>query len=154
MRRRLFGRFLLVGCLLAGGFLAWGQTSAHAADMKLTAQLLWGTDDAKSPNPKHKAVDADLKKKLKQLPLKWTNYFEETRKTFDVPQGEARRIILSDLCELEVKNLDGSKVEVTHFGRGKKVATRTQALPKGEMLVLGGNAPDATAWLVVLRQAD
>lgn len=120
--------------------------------MKLEAQLLWGTDDAKSPNPKHKPVEAGLKKKLRQLPLKWSNYFEETQKKFSVPEGEARRIILSDLCEVEVKNLDGTRVEVVHFGRGKKVATRTQALPKGEMLVLGGNAPDATTWLVVLRQ--
>ena len=133
--------------------LGFAQVPARAADMKLEAQLLWGTDDAKSPNPKHKPIDADLKKKLKDLPLKWSNYFEETRKSFDVPQGQSRRIILSDLCEIEVKNLDGNKVEVTHFGRGQKVATRTQALPKGEMLVLGGNAPGATAWLVVLRQA-
>jgi len=151
---RLFGRSFLIGSLLIIGVLAGAQTRLHAADMKLEAQLLWGTDDAKSPNPKHKPVEADLKKKLKQLPLKWSNYFEETRKTFTVPQGDARRIILSDLCEIEVKNLDGSKVDVIQFGRGKKVFTRTQALPKGEMLVLGGNAPDATAWLVVLRQIE
>jgi hypothetical protein len=29
---------------------------------------------------------------------------------------------------------------------------RTQALPKGETLVLGGNAPNATSWFVVLKQ--
>ena len=139
--------------IFTGSALAW-PVSAADSNLKLEAQLVWGTNDKLSPDPKHKPVEPAVKKKLSELPLKWTNYFEETRKTFDVPQGEARRIILSDLCELEVKNLDGSKVEVTHFGRGKKVATRTQALPKGEMLVLGGNAPDATAWLVVLRQVQ
>jgi hypothetical protein len=31
---------------------------------------------------------------------------------------------------------------------------RTQALPKGEILVLGGNAPNASAWLVILKRID
>lgn len=151
MRRTVFCSSLALACLL--GVLGFAPARLEAADMKLEAQLLWGTDDAKSPNPKHKAVDPELKKKLKALPLKWANYFEETRRTLDVPQGATRRLALSDLCEIEVKNLDGTKVEVTHFGRGKKIATRTQALPKGEILLLGGNAPDATTWLVLIRQA-
>lgn len=154
MRLRLSWPSLLVGCVLSAALFGCAERQAQGAAMKLEAQLLWGTDDAKSPNPKHKPVDDKLRKKLKDLPLKWANYFEETRKTLEVPVGAARRIFLSDLCEIEVKNLDGNRVEVTHFGRGKKVGTRTQALPKGEMLVLGGNAPDATAWLVVLRQVQ
>jgi len=139
--------------MLTGLFTACTAVQSNAADMKLEAQLLWGTDDAKSPNPKHKPIDANLKKKLKQL-LKWSNYFEETRKRLDVPLGATRRLALSDMCEIEVKNIDGNRVEVTHFGRGKKVGTRIQPLPKGETLVLGGNAPDATAWLIVLHQVE
>ncbi|HYG34098.1 MAG TPA: hypothetical protein VEC99_04910 [Clostridia bacterium] len=127
---------------------------AQAADMKLEALLLWGTDDAQSPNPKHKPVDAQLKKKLKQLPLKWTNYFEEKRVTFELPQGASKKVALSEHCAIEVKIIDSAKIEVTHYGEGKKVATRTQAMPKGETLVLGGNAPDSTAWLVVLRRIE
>jgi hypothetical protein len=140
--------------MLAALFTVGAALQSQAADMKLEVQLLWATDDAQSPNPKHKPVDANLKKKLKQLPLKWSNYYEETRKTLEVPLGATRRLALSDLCETEIKNVDGTRIEVTHFGRGKKVGTRTQPLPKGEMLVLGGNAPDATAWLIVLRQVE
>jgi len=45
-------------------------------------------------------------------------------------------------------------VEVSLIGKGKEVVKRTQALPKGEILVLGGNAPNATAWLVILKRTD
>jgi hypothetical protein len=45
-------------------------------------------------------------------------------------------------------------VEVSLVGKGKDVAKRTQKLPKGETLVLGGNAPNATAWLVVLKRLE
>jgi hypothetical protein len=130
------------------------SSSAQAADAKLEVQLLWGTDDAKSPNAKHKPIDPDLRKKLKQLPLKWSNYFEENRVVFEISASGSKKVNLSSHCDLEVKNLDGTKFEVTHYGEGKRVATRTQAMPKGEMLVLGGNAPDATAWLVVLRRVE
>src|SRR5512133_642393 len=109
MRLRMFAPWSLIGILIVLGFLTVSRADMHAADMKLQAQLLWGTDDTKSPNPKHKPVDPDLKKKLKQLPLKWTNYFEETSKSFEVPQASSRRIALSDLCEIEVKNVDGNQ---------------------------------------------
>ena len=50
--------------------------------------------------------------------------------------------------------MGGSKVEVVLYGKGKETLRRTQALPKGEMLLLGGNAPNATAWLVVLKRIE
>ncbi len=129
-------------------------TQARGADLKLEAQLLWGTDDAKSPNPAHKPVSPDIKKKLAQLPLKWSNYFEVSRKTIEATPGATKRVSLSEACELEIKNLDGSKIEVTHFGKGRRVGTQTQVLPRGEILVLGGNAPNATAWLIVLKRLE
>jgi hypothetical protein len=127
---------------------------AQSGNIKLEAQLVWGTNDGTSPNPKHKPVDADIRKKLKELPLKWTNYFVETRKSLEVTEGTAKRISLSDRCDLEVKNLGASKVEVTHFGKGEKVVKQTQDLPKGELLVLGGNAPNSTAWLVIVKHVE
>lgn len=135
-------------------FGACSYLHAQAGPMKVEAQLLWGTDDAKSPNPKHKPIDPALRAKLKTLPLKWSNYFEENRVVLVVPQGGSKRTALSAHCDIELKNLDGTKVQVTHYGEGKKVATRTQELSKGELLVLGGNAPGATTWLVALRRAD
>ena len=43
---------------------------------------------------------------------------------------------------------------VALFGKGKETLRRMQNLPKGEMLVLGGNAPNATGWLVVLKRIE
>ena len=154
MRARLLSANVLVWFSAALILLACGPLRGQAADMKVEAQLLWGTDDDKSPNPKHKPVEPEIRKKLKQLPLRWKNYFEECRVLIKLPPGAAKKTSLSAYCDLEVKNLDGTRVEVTHYGAGKRVATRTQSLPKGEMLVLGGNAPDSTAWLVVLRRLE
>jgi hypothetical protein len=124
------------------------------ADMKLGVQLLWGTDEEKSPNPKHRPVEPALREKLKNIPLKWKNYFEVNSKVVEVPLGATRNVSLSETCDLEIKNIDGVQTEVTHFGKGKKSGTRTQAMPKGSVFILGGDAPGATAWLVVLRRVD
>lgn len=129
-------------------------TVTLAGDSKFEAQLIWGTNDSKSPDPKHKPVEAEVQKKLSDLPLKWKNYFEVNRKTMEVPQGESTKAVLSEKCTVEVKELDGKKVEVSLVGKGEPVLKRTQPLPKGEILVLGGNAPNATAWLVTLKRTE
>jgi hypothetical protein len=135
-------------------FLTLVSAAVQAEDIKLEAQLLWGTNDKTSPNPKHKPVEEKTRKKLKELPLKWTNYFEETKKEFKVSEGASTKINLSERCDIEVKYLGHNKVELNHFGKGEKVVKQTQALPKGETLVLGGNAPNETAWLVVLKRIE
>jgi hypothetical protein len=130
------------------------SSQAGSSAMKLEVQLLWGTNDPKSPDPKHKPVDADVHKKLKELPLKWSNYFLVNSKQFDVPGSGTTKVPLSEKCAIEVKNLGRSTVEVSLYGKGEKVFGRTQALPNGEILVLGGNAPNSTAWLVVLKRLE
>jgi hypothetical protein len=122
--------------------------------MRLEAQLLWGTNDAKSPDPKHKPVDAEIQSKLKGLPLKWSHYFEVNRQDFKVPAQGTNTVALSEKCKLQVKNHGNGTVEVSLIGKGEHVAKRTQALPKGEVLVLGGNAPNSTAWLVVVKRLE
>ncbi len=153
MRRRIITAGSLVWLPVLVCFLTL-ECATWAAEIKVEAQLLWGTNDRKSPNPKHKPVGEETRKKLKELPLKWTNYFEETRKDFKVTEGESTRVTLSERCEIEVKNLGNNKVEVNHFGKGEKVVKQTQALPKGETLVLGGNAPNETAWLVIVKRIE
>ncbi len=127
---------------------------AHAEDMKLEVQLLWGTNDDQSPDKNHQPVDPDIKKRLKELPLKWSNYFLVNRKRFDVPPSATKKEPLSEKCAIEVKNLGNDSIEVTQFGKGQQVLKRTQALPKGKFLFLGGNAPNATSWLVVLKRIE
>ena len=141
---------------VAGAFFLLLATGTHAlaADLKLEAQLIWGTNDALSPDPKHKPVERDVARKLKDSPFKWTNYFEVTRKQFTVPQGGTVRVAMSKDYEISVRYLGGSSIEVSPFGKGQPLGKITQALPKGELLVTGGNAPNFTAWFVVLRQAD
>ncbi len=139
-----------VGALL----LMAGASCGVAGDLKLEAQLIWGTNDARSPNPRHKPVEADVARKLKSLPFKWANYFEVTRKQFVVPESGVSSEAMSKECEIRVKNLGKGIVELSLVGRGEHVGKITQALPKRELLVTGGNAPNFTAWFVVLKQAD
>jgi len=122
--------------------------------VKLEAQLIWGTNDKESPKSNHKPVSPELKKKLDALPLKWTNYFEERRQRFEVPAGGSTKVPLSKTCAIEVKDLGSSKIEVSHFGKGEHTLKRVQKLPKGDIFVLGGNAPNETSWLVILKRVD
>jgi len=151
MTRKLTSVCLLWICATTF-FLAAARTDA--AEMKLEAQLVWGTNDSQPLKPKHKAVDADVAAKLKKLPFKWEHYFEIRRKEFTVPEGGERTIEMSGQCQIKVKNLGKSKVEVHLLGRGKPVGRIGQELPKGELLVTGGNAENLTAWFVVLKQID
>jgi hypothetical protein len=142
------GWFAVTLALLAGG-----QFSSQAADMKLQAVLLWGTDDSKPPEGKaYKPVDPEIRQKLKDLPLKWTNWFEVNRKDFVALPGAVQQVAMSEKCQLNVRRIIADDLEVSLIGKGKEVVRRKQSLPKGEMLVLGGNAPNSTAWLVVLKR--
>ena len=140
---------------LAFSLLIFNGVVARAGDLKLEAQLVWGTNDEKSPDPKLKPVEANVRKKLADLPLKWSHYFEVNRKRFDVAKGATTKAALSQKCAVEVKSLEGKKVEVVWFGKkGEVVGKQTQPLAQGEMLVLGGNAPNATSWLLILKRLE
>lgn len=129
--------------------------SASAPGLKIDAYLLWGTNGATPPPGKnYKPVNAELRKKLKDLPLKWSTYFEVHHRNFTVPIGEIKEESMSTKCQIKVKNIDNDSIEVTLIGRGKEVMKRKQSFPHGEILALGGNAPNSTAWLVVLKRAD
>jgi len=153
MNYRVIPVGLLAGLFVLSALLVSAQT-ASAGDVKLEVYLIWGTDDAKSPNPKHRPVDADLQAELKKLPLKWKNYFEVNRKSVKLADSESSRVTLSAKSDVEIKYAGKSTVEVSLFGKGEPVVKRTQALPKGETLFLGGNAPNATSWLVVIKRVE
>jgi len=142
-----------LACVLVG--LACAELPAQAAEMKLQAFLLWGTDERKPPEGKaYNPVSADIRQKLKDLPLKWTNWFEVNRKDFVVPQGTTKEVPMSAKCQVNVSYLAGSEVEVSLIGKGKETLKRTQSLPRGEILFLGGNAPNSTSWLVGLKRIE
>jgi hypothetical protein len=155
MRAKLIPASGLLWFSTALVLLAGAGTRAQAGDMKFQASLLWGTDDTKPPEGKaYKPIDPEISQKLKDLPLKWTHWFEVNRVNFAVPPGGTKQVPVSEKCQVNVKQLAGPQVEVSLVGKGKEVVKRKQSLPKGEMLVLGGNAPNSTAWLVVLKRIE
>jgi hypothetical protein len=127
--------------------------NAAAGDFHLQAQLLWATDGEKPPEGKnYKPVDPAIGKKLRDIPLKWKNYFEVNRTNFVVASAAVRKVAISEKCQLEVRTRGDSSIEVKLIGKTKEVIKRTQSLPPGEILAVGGNSPNDTGWLVVLRQ--
>jgi hypothetical protein len=139
---------------LAGLVLNPPPGRAAEPNLKLEALLIWGTNDTQSPDPKHKPVTPEVRKKLEELPFKWTSYFVVNRKVLEVPPKGSVKVSMSEKCDIEVKNLGNTTVELSLVGRREHVLKRTQALPKGETLVVGGKAPNATAWFVVLKQTE
>lgn len=140
--------------LVAAALVLFSCAAAQARDWRLEAILVWATNAEKSPDPNHKPVDEETRKKIGELPLKWKNYFEVHRETFTVKQGGSKEVTLSQKCKLNVKHTDGKNAEVSLIGKGEQVLKRIQPLPRGEMLVLGGNAPNETGWLVVLKRLE
>jgi hypothetical protein len=134
--------------------LMFSSLAAQAKDLKFEACLVWATDAEKSPDPHHKPVNPEVRRKLSELPLKWKNYFEVVRKGFSVSPGGSVEVTLSGKCKIRVTDVDGNQAEVSLIGNGERVLKRTQPLPTGQMLVLGGNAPDSTGWLVVLKRVE
>ena len=136
-------------------FLSIGGASALAGEAKFEAQLIWATNDKESKDPKLKPVDSEIQKKLTDLPLKWEHYYSVKSERFTVSKGGTNFVTMSEKCMVEIKRLGDSKVEVALHGKqGSICAKRTQPLPKGEILVVGGNAPNATAWLVTLKRIE
>ena len=132
--------------LCAGGT----KSLAADADLKLEAQLVIGTNDAKPPDSKYQPVDADVAKKLKSLPLKWSNYFVVSSRKFSVPKGEEKQEKLGD-CDVKVKNLGQSQVVITISGKKGTIGTTTGELSKAQLFVTGANE---TNLFVVLKQVD
>lgn len=140
-------------CLAAFLFCS-SLAAVQAADLKLEALLVWGTNDEKSPDPAHKRVDPILARKLAALPFKWKNYFEINRKHFPVNEKEYTQIEMSKKCMIAVKDGGNSTVKVKMSGDGKEWQRHVKPLPKGETLMFAGDDKNQSAWLVVLRHAE
>ena len=141
---------LTVTTICVVGFV--GASSIHAGEVQVEAQLIWGTNDPSSPNPKHKVVEPAISRKLSKAPFKWKNYFEEERKTVSIPEGTTKKLKMSDSCEVELKNVGGEKIEAKLFGKGKPVNKSVSPLSNDDILIIAGNAENDTAWLVTLRK--
>ncbi|SRR5581483_417610 len=129
--------------------------SVRAAEsLMVQVQLVWATNDPRSPDPKHKPIDADLEAKLKLSPYRWTNYFEVNRQVLTVPLAGTGEAQMSKRCRLDVKNLGNDRVQVKLYGQDKLVATHTDRIASDWPLILSGNADNQTAWLVVVKKVE
>lgn len=142
-------RLFFVAALL----LSTGVLYAAPPDMSLEAQLIWGTNDTK-PDPKLKPADPKLAEKLKKSPFKWDHYFEMHRESFKLKGSEEKPLKMSRNCDIKVTNVGDEQVKFELYGKGQLVNTVTQALPKGHLLITGGDAENSTAWFVVLKRTE
>ena len=145
-------RVIRLGCVT----LAFSSLlcNAVAAERKMEARLIWGTNEDKSPDPKHKPLDADLAKKLREMPLKWKNFFEVNRQVFSINTNSYTNLVMSKQCTIEVKDKGANNVTVKLYGQGKQVNRVDKPLPKGEVLTIGGDAKDNNAWFIVVRPVN
>jgi len=141
--------------LLMMAALLFPAASARAAVGEATfeAQLIWGTNDKQS-DPKLKAADPKLAEKLEKSPFKWDHYFEMHKETIKLRLNEEKTVTMSRNCVISLTYLKDENVKFQLIGRGKLANTVTQALPKGQLLVTGGDAENSTAWFVVLKQVE
>jgi hypothetical protein len=135
-------------CLFAVIFL-WAIAAARAADMKLEATLVWGTDDDK-PAANCKPLDPDLAAKLHGM-FKWKSYFEITNQTATIAQNTTCDMKMSEHCTLQIRNLGTSRVEISCIGKGKPVHKGAYTLVPPKWTVFGGNDSNDTAWFIALR---
>ncbi len=150
MRQRLFSR-PIIRVSVALILLAGSTVQTFAANLKLEAKLIWGTDDAKSPNPEHKEVDAATKEKLRKV-FKWKNYYVVNRITKPVPSRGSNKFELSKECTIEIKELEGPRVEVKLIGKGKEVHKTTLNMEKGQSVVYSGDDTNQSAWFVIITE--
>jgi len=148
-------RLLLHGLLASLAFALISLPSALAAkgDLHVQAQLVWGTDGDKPPDPGVKRLDEATRKKLGSV-FKWKNYFEVDRQNFKVALSAKNRVRLSPKCEVEVENLGDSQVEVKLIGEGKLVVKKKQVLKAGELLILAGDDKNQNAWFVIITPSS
>lgn len=140
-----------LGLVLAAIVFAVLPARAAAGEAKFEAILVWGTNDDKSPDPKHKPVSDSMAKRLKDF--KWTHYFEVARNEIKVGKEE-KKVQMSKDCVVVIKSLDDDQFEVSLVGKGKVVGTIKQKIQKDRCLVTGGNASNSTGWFVVIKRIE
>jgi hypothetical protein len=140
---------LLRWCLLL--FIGLAAAELRAEDLNIEAQLIWGTNAEKSPDPSHKPVDKPTAEKLRKV-FKWKNYFLVNKQNAIVPSRSTKQIVLSKRCAVEITELAGPKVEVKLIGDQKPVNKTVKPLSKGECFVITGEDENESPWFIIIKQ--
>ncbi|MEO5802658.1 MAG: hypothetical protein ABIR24_03945 [Verrucomicrobiota bacterium] len=142
------GPLAWLGCFLL--MTSFGASKLAAADPRLEVQLVWGTNDDSSPDPKHKPLEASLVKKLGMF--KWKNYFTVNRKDVLLALNAAQKIQLSPQCEIEIKHLGSQRYEINVFGQKKHVKKITEKITRQDSLTIAGDDKNDCAWIILIRE--
>ena len=123
-------------------------------DKKIEVQLLWGTDLPTSPNPAHKPVAADIQQRLKNSPLKWTNYFMVKKLTLTVPRGQATNAAISDKCYRRGSRTlsKDSCLNCHSSAKTNPWKNARKHLPRGDVFIYSGNAPGTKCLAAGLKE--
>ncbi|PYI85252.1 MAG: hypothetical protein DME26_11435 [Verrucomicrobia bacterium] len=131
-----------------------------AGDIKVELQLVWGTNEEKSPDPKYKPVDPAVVKRLASL--KWKRYFQVNSQVVTIPSRKMQRVKLSPQCEVEITEMEGPQVEVKVYGRTAQAAAKNEPfkwvhkhlekLAKDDLLVIAGDDKNDCAWAIVIKR--
>lgn len=140
-------RHIAVCAVLLLGVALADDAKKEAA--QYAAILVWGTDGSKPDDPHLKDVEESVRKKLHFF--RWKNYYEVDRKPFTLKSGEKQRIKLSDKCEIVAELSDKEGMTVELIGEGKPLKKVKQAMPLTDVLVVGGDDKNATAWFVIIK---
>lgn len=125
------------------------------ADLHLSIQLVWGTDGLPPAGSDYKPLEPKIKNKLSRV-FRWKNYFLiHQQKVVVARENDEKRLKLSAKCEIELKRIDPSTLQIKLFGEGRWTKTLRQsikALESGELAVLAGDDKDnyVDAWFVLI----
>jgi hypothetical protein len=128
------------------------KTAAKAREQKFHAILVWATDEDKPVEKEEelKAIEPELREKIKFL--KWKNFFQVgERKHVSIRPGETKELPLSHKCKLKLHETEKEGLQVELIGEGIPVIKKNQTMPLKDILIIGGDDKNATAWMVVLK---
>jgi hypothetical protein len=139
---------------LTGALALLLPVSAWAADIRVEAKLIWGTNDDKYSNPKHQRVDGPTSERLSKI-FKWKNYFVVNQQTSLIPSRSTKRLQMSKPCALDITEMEADRVEITLFGQGKPLNKMVKPLKKGgETIIIGGEDKNDCAWFIMISQLE
>lgn len=152
MNTRTFLRSLAVISAVAACAGPRNTLAAATGDVRLVAELIWGTNGPKPDDTELRPIAPDLEKRLRRI-FKWRNYFEIERKVVVTRAPKPTQVQMSKECRLEILHLGGHEFEIQLFGKGVLVVKKRQRIVPGETVVLGGDDKNDDAWFVVLSLA-
>lgn len=149
-RRSFLSKYLLWTALVAVLAGSVAGISAEKNGRKIEIQLVWGTNEPKSPDETHEPLDADLTKKLRMF--KWKHYFLVKKAVVPVSATEPARKRLSKECEVQLKDGSNSMLEVELWGKGKLIRKIKEKVTKEDTVTIAGDAENDSAWLILIKE--